>query len=124
MAKKILLIEDDNFLVEMYKLRFEKEGFEMVIAMDGQEGIDAAKKEKPDLILLDMVLPRKDGYEVLEELKDDEETKDISVIILSNLGQNAEIKKGKEKGAEDYIIKASLTPAQLVEKVKQKLTDK
>ena len=120
---KILLIEDDNLLVEMYKAKFEKAGFEMVTALDGEKGLEAARQEKPDLILLDMVLPQKDGYQVLEELKQDENTKDITVIILSNLGQSAEVKKGKEGGADDYLIKANLTPGQLVEKIEKKLSE-
>ncbi len=121
MSKKILLIEDDNFLVEMYKIKFEKEGYKVATALNGDEGINQARKEKPDLILLDLVLPEKDGYEVLEVLKKDEQTKAIPVIILSNLGQNGEVKKGKEKGAEDYLIKANFTPRQLMDKVKKKM---
>jgi CheY-like chemotaxis protein len=122
MSKKILLIEDDNFLVEMYKTKFEREGYEIVTAMNGGEGLERAVKEKPDLILLDMVLPEKDGYEVLDELKGDKETKDIPVIILSNLGQNGEVKKGKEKGAEDYFIKSNFTPGQLVDKINKRMS--
>ncbi len=121
MSKKILLIEDDNFLVEMYKIKFEKEGYKVATALNGDEGINQARKEKPDLILLDLVLPEKDGYEVLEVLKKDEQTKAIPVIILSNLGQNGEVKKGKEKGAEDYLIKSNFTPRQLMDKVKKKM---
>ncbi len=121
MSKKILLIEDDNFLVEMYKIKFEKEGYKVAMALNGDEGINQAWKEKPDLILLDLVLPEKDGYEVLEVLKKDEQTKAIPVIILSNLGQNGEVRKGKEKGAEDYLIKSNFTPRQLVDKVKKKI---
>lgn len=121
---KILLIEDDEVLAGMYKMKIKQQGYELVTAENGKEGVEKAKKEKPDLILLDLILPQKDGYQVLQELKEDKETKGIKVFILSNLGQNGEIKKGKEMGADDYLIKANMTPGQLVDKIDKKLNDK
>jgi DNA-binding response OmpR family regulator len=117
---KILLIEDDEVLAGMYEMKFKQKGYDITLAKNGEDGLEAAQKEKPDLILLDLILPRKDGYQVLQELKGNEETKDIDVFILSNLGQNGEIKKGKEMGAKDYLIKANLTPGQLVDKIEKR----
>lgn len=118
MPKKILIIEDEESLVDLYRLKFEQEGFSVVTSSDGPAGLEAARKELPDLILLDILLPGMDGYQVLESLKKDENTKELDVFFLSNLVQNGEIKKGIEAGAKQYLIKSSLTPSQLVEKVK------
>lgn len=118
-TKKILIIEDEEALSEIYKMKFEQEGYEVLSANDGTEGINLAKKKKPDLILLDLVLPGMSGYKVLEELRAAEETKNIKVYILSNLGQNGEINKGFEDGADGYMIKANLTPSQLAENVEK-----
>jgi DNA-binding response OmpR family regulator len=114
---KILIVEDEQFLSDMYKLKFEHDGYEAIVARDGQEGLDLAKKEKPDLILLDLVLPILDGFKVLAKLKQDSDTKDIKVFIFSNLGQENEVKTGKKTGADGYFIKANMTPGQLMEKV-------
>ena len=119
MSKKILIIEDEEYLVDMYKVKFESAGYEIIVARDGELGLALARSEQPDLILLDIVIPKKDGYEVLEELRSDEEIKDLKVYILSNLGQKAEIKKGLADGADGYFVKANLTPQQLVENVKR-----
>lgn len=119
MAKKILIIEDEEYLADMYKIKFESEGYVVVVAIDGETGIKLAQSVKPDLILLDLVLPRMDGFQVLEKLRHDGRTKDIIIYILSNLGQDEEIKKGFEEGANGYLIKANLTPAQLMDYVKR-----
>ena len=121
MKKKILIIEDEAYLLEMYKMKFELEGYKVLIARDGQEGIESAVFGKPDIILLDLVMPIKDGYQVLEELKEKDETKKIPILILSNLGQADEIKKGINNGADKYLIKANMTPNQLVREVKEAL---
>ncbi len=119
MSKKIFIIEDEEFLSEMYKTKFEQEGYQAIVADNGLEGIEAAKNEKPDLILLDLLLPKMDGYEVLKKLRADEQTKNIKIYILSNLGQNGEINKGFADGADGYLIKANLTPSQLVRNVEK-----
>lgn len=121
MAHKILLIEDDATLLDMYRLRFEKEGFNFFTANRGKAGIELASKERPDLILLDIVMPEMDGYQVLEQLKKNATTKDIPVVMLSNLGQHEEIDHGMKLGAADYFIKASLTPSDLVARVSKRL---
>ncbi len=115
--QKVLIIEDEESLLQMYQTKFEHENYEVVTAGDGSEGIVKAKSEKPDIILLDIILPKKDGFMVLKELKADKATSDIKVIMLTNLGQDEDVSKGKKLGAVDYLVKANLTPAQLVDKV-------
>lgn len=120
-SKKVLIIEDEESLAQMYQTKFEHEGYEVVVATDGSEGIEKTKKEKPDIILLDIILPKKDGFMVLKELKADKISADIKVIMLTNLGQDEDVVKGKKLGAVDYLVKANLTPAQLVDKVAEYL---
>lgn len=120
---KILLVEDDEALSGMYKMKFQQEGYDISVAGNGEEGLEQIKQKKPDLVLLDLILPQKDGYQVLEEIRQDKDIKDIKVFILSNLGQNGEVEKGKQKGADDYFIKANLTPARLVEKVRERVNE-
>jgi len=115
---KILLIEDDPFLLSMYNTKFELENFLVITADDGEQGLKLALKEKPDVILLDILLPKKDGFEVLEELKADKNMKDIPVILLTNLSQKSEVERGLSLGAVDYLIKAHFMPSEIVTKIK------
>ena len=101
MLKKILIIEDEVELVEMLKVRLEANGYDIISAYDGQTGLDRAKKEKPDLILLDLMLPKIDGYQICGTLKKDKEYSRIPIIIFSARAQEHEIKLGKELGADD-----------------------
>jgi len=119
--KKILLIEDDAMISSIYKAKFEADGFEAFAAADGAKGLEMAKKEKPDLVILDVILPGLDGFSVLEEIKRDKATRSIPVIMLTNLGTEDDKAKGKKMGALDYLIKASLTPSQISEKIKEVL---
>lgn len=119
--KKILVIEDDSMISSMYKTKFEASGFIVLTAADGASGLELAKKEKPDIIMLDVILPRLDGFSVLEEIKKDEGTKNIPVIMLTNLGTEEDKAKGERLGALDYFVKASLTPGQISEKIKKAL---
>lgn len=119
--KKVLIVEDEESLAQMYQTKFENEGYEVLVANDGSEGIEKAKKDKPDIILLDIILPKKDGFMVLKELKADKTTANIKIIMLTNLGQDEDVTKGKKLGALDYLVKANLTPAQLVDKVAEYL---
>jgi len=114
----ILLIEDDSFLANIYKTKFDMEGFKVSVSEDGESGIEDAKRKHPDLILLDVLLPKLDGFTVLKKLKEDTALKDIPVILLTNLGQKDDVDKGLELGAEDYLIKAHFKPSETVEKVK------
>ncbi len=120
-ARKILLIEDDLSLLKIYSNKLRNSGFDVSVATTGDEGLRKAQVEKPDLVLLDLILPGKDGFMVLEELKKMPETEKSRVIILSNLGQEADIQKGNELGASDYLVKADVSLVDLVEKVKSYL---
>lgn len=118
-AKKLLIVEDDPMIASMYNTKFKTEGFEVFTAENGALGIEIAKKEKPDLIMLDVILPQLDGFSVLRELKKDNKTKSIPVIMLTNLGTEEDKKKGEKLGAVDYLVKANLTPAQVSEKIRK-----
>lgn len=118
---KVLLVEDDKMILDMYTLKFSQEGYKVYSADNGKEGLDLAKKEQPDVILLDIILPQMDGFSVLKRLKSDNSTKNIPVVLLTNLGQDGDVKKGLELGAIDYLIKANYTPSQVVEKIKSLL---
>ncbi len=119
MSPKILIIEDEEFLVDMYKMKFESEGYKVMVAYNGEDGIRVAREQKPDLILLDLVMPKMDGYQVLKELKSNNATKDLKVYILSNLDQNGEIDQSFIDGADGYMLKSNLTPRQLVENIEK-----
>ena len=118
---KIVLIEDEEMLANMYEVKFKNEGFDLEKALDGAEGLAKAKAIKPDFILLDIIMPKMDGFSVLKALKEDDTTKDIPVILLTNLGQDEDIQRGKDLGAVGYLVKANLTPSEVVEEVKKKL---
>lgn len=120
----VLLVEDDSFLSNIYKTKFEMEGFKVTPAEDGALGFELAKKKSPDIILLDILLPKMDGFTVLQKLKEDSSTADIPVILLTNLGQKDDVDKGLQLGAVDYLIKAHFKPAETVEKVRAALTHK
>lgn len=119
---KILLAEDDKYICRAYKDGLERAGFQILVAFDGVEAMKKVHSEKPDLILLDLVMPIKNGFEVLEELKKDPALKRIPVIILSNLGQDSDVEKGKSLGAVDYLIKSDFSMKEVIEKVKKHLT--
>ncbi|MBI4091082.1 MAG: response regulator [Candidatus Komeilibacteria bacterium] len=121
MAKKIkiLIVEDEEMLSTMYKVKFENEGYDVYAATNGAEGIELAAQNVPDLILLDIIMPKVDGFAVLKKLKENPKTKDVPVILLTNLGQDEDISRGKELGATGYLIKANNTPSEVVAKVKQ-----
>jgi len=121
---KILLIEDDKFLRELIIQKLGREGFEVAEAPEGEAGLTKMKTEQPDLVLLDLILPGIDGFEVLSRMKKDSALVSIPVIILSNLGQRDDVQKGIDLGAEDYLIKAHFTPGEIVEKIKATLEAK
>ena len=121
MAKTILVVEDDKFLRELISRKLTGEGFDVLEAVDGEEGIKKIKEGKPDLVLLDLILPSIDGFEILTRVRDDPEVSSIPVIILSNLGQREEVEKGLKLGAVDYLIKAHFTPGEIIEKIKNVL---
>jgi len=117
--KKILFIEDESALQKTFGEVLTKEGYEMISALDGKTGLRLAKEKKPDLILLDLILPRMHGFDVLKELKEDEKTKDIPIIILTNLENAEDIQKALELGARTYLVKANYTLEEVIRKVKE-----
>ncbi len=121
---KILFVDDDNFLRKVYEAELKEKNFDVVLAQDGEEGLEKAQLEDPDLIILDMIMPKKSGFEVLTELQRNPKTRNIPVIILSNLGQEDDKKKGVDLGAVDYLIKDNITLGILVEKINQYLNSK
>lgn len=119
MAQKILIVEDDKFLRELISKKLVNEQFDICQALDGKEGIDKILEEKPNLILLDLILPVMDGFSVLSKMKENQEISKIPVIVLSNLSQEGEIKRAMDLGAKDFLIKAHFTPGEIVGKIKQ-----
>ncbi|MBI2062964.1 MAG: response regulator [Candidatus Yanofskybacteria bacterium] len=120
MMKKILIAEDEEVLLNVLKDRFEAEGWTVVIAKDGEETVEAIKQSPPDLVLLDLVMPKKDGFEVLKEIRSNPEYKNLPIfIILSNLGSDEDIKKALALGANDYFVKTQHPMSEIVEKVKK-----
>ena len=118
---KILIIEDDVFLRDLIVRKLKQDNFGVLEAVDGEEGYQKLQEEAVDLILLDLVLPGIDGFELLEKIKKDEKQKNTPVIIISNLGEESDIKRGFSLGATDYIVKAQLTPNEIITKVKNVL---
>ncbi|MBD3208387.1 MAG: response regulator [Candidatus Nealsonbacteria bacterium] len=117
----ILMVEDDKFFVKMFKDKFTKEGFDVMIALNGKEAFSKLKEKIPDIILLDLIMPVKDGFEFLKEVKEKEEYKDIPVVVLSVLGQTADIEKATQLGVNDYIVKGEFRVSEVIEKIKQQL---
>ena len=118
MASKILIAEDDQFILKAMTTKLTKEGYEVKIAGDGVQLMDILKSYIPDLIILDLLMPRKDGFEVLKEVKANPKLKNIPILIASNLGQENDIQQVLAQGANDYIIKSELTLENLVRRIK------
>jgi CheY-like chemotaxis protein len=115
--KKVLIVEDDNFVAEVYSTKLLEMGHAVQIAQNGKEGLDLIEKDKPDLILLDILMPVMGGIELLEELKKKEEWKNIPIILLTNVGEKESIQKARNFGVKDYLIKSHFTPAEVIEKI-------
>lgn len=124
MPTKILVVEDDKFLRRVYESKLAKEGFTVVAAQDGDEGFEALKRERPALVLLDLVMARKTGFDVLQSIKDDPDRSlsKIPVIVLSNLGQESDIARAKELGASEYLVKSNTPINAIVDKIKRWLS--
>ena len=118
---KLLLAEDDGFLASIFAQKFETEGFEVAYATNGEDALKLAKKDKPNIILLDLLMPKMDGFEVLTALKADAALKDIPVLILTNLGNREDVERCLKAGAAGYLIKAHTLPHETVKKVKELL---
>lgn len=119
--KTILFIEDESALQKTFGDLLIQEGHKMIPALDGETGLKLAKKEKPDLILLDLILPKIHGFQVLKKLKEDPETKEIPIIILTNLEDMGDVEKALELGATTYLVKANYTLEEVLEKIKKAL---
>ena len=118
---KIMLVEDDVALRDIYTSRFEAEGYEVAVASDGEQALTVAVKEQPDLIVLDIMMPKISGFDVLDILRNTPETKDTKIIVMSALSQTMDIEKGKALGADDYLVKSQVTLSEVVERVKELL---
>lgn len=118
-TKKILIVEDDFFLLQMYITKLIKAGYEVKSASDGNQALKKAKEFKPNLILLDLLIPLKNGFEVLEELKKDKDMQDIPVIILSNMSEREDVQKCLQLGAVNYLIKAHFVPSEVIAKIEK-----
>lgn len=116
--QKILMIEEDYFLRKIYKNKLTSIGFEFIEATNGEEGLNKLISEKPDLVLLDLILPKKNGFDILIEIRKNKEIKDTLVIILSVLSQKSDIKRGLDFGAQEYLIKSEMSLSGVVDKVK------
>lgn len=114
---KVLLVEDDSMIVQMYKTRMDNEGWEVFSTDRGSEALKIASAEKPDIVLLDVILPEIDGFAILKELKSESATKKIPVLMLTNLGQESDQNKGKEMGVDGYFIKSQHTPGDVIVKI-------
>jgi len=120
---KVLLVEDDAFLSDICSKKLVKEGYTVHCAIDGMQALEGAKRIKPDIILLDIILPAVDGFQILNELRhmEDQAISKVPIIMLSNLGQDDDIQKAKEMGANDYMVKAHFTTEEIVDKIKKLL---
>lgn len=116
--QKVLIIEEDYFLRKIYRNKLTLAGFEFIEATNGVEGLNKVIFEKPDIILLDLILPRKNGFDVLIEMKKNQELKNIPVIILSVLGQESDIKRAFSLGAQEYLVKSEICLSEVVDKIK------
>lgn len=121
--KTILFIEDESVLQKTFRDVLEKEGYKIITALDGEVGLRLVKEKKPNLILLDLVLPKMNGFEVLKELKKNKETKDIPVIILTNLERSEDVDRALELGATTYLVKANYELKEVVEKIKKTIKE-
>lgn len=117
--KKVIIIEDDEHILKVYEIKLAKEGVEVKVFRDGPSGLEGIITEKPDLVLLDLMIPGRDGFWVLEEIKKKPELASIPVIVLSNLGQQTDRDRAMGLGAVDYLIKVDYSIGQVIDKVKQ-----
>jgi len=118
---KVVIVEDDSSILKMYQTSLQNDGYDVAGAKNGEDGVELVKKEKPDIVLLDIMMPKMDGFAVLEQLKSEESTKNIPVIMLTNLSQDEDKERSNKLGAVDYLVKSDFTPMQVSEKIKKYL---
>ena len=121
MAKKIILIEDEELMVTLLQRKLTQDGYEVSVARNGEDGLKSMREARPDLVLLDIIMPRKGGFEVMEEMQKDKDLKGIPVIVISNSGQPVEIDRAQKLGAKDWLIKTEFDPQEVVDKVKKQI---
>ena len=121
--KHILLVEDDRFLIDIYSTKLKQSGFSVEVVTTGEEVLKRIAEKKPDLLVLDIVLPQLNGWQLLKKIKANPKLKDLKVVILSNLGQKEEVEKGMSLGASKYLIKAHYTPSEVVGEIKKLLSE-
>ncbi|MEK7542116.1 MAG: response regulator [Patescibacteria group bacterium] len=119
--KKVLIVEDEQLIGDLLQKKLRGDGYYAFVAKDGEAALKQMREEQPDLVLLDIVLPRLNGFEVLSEIRKDEELRKIPVIIISNSGQPTEIEKAKEAGVRDWLIKTEFDPQEVLEKVRRQI---
>lgn len=117
--QKILIVEDDNIILSMYKIKFTNAGYEVLTARDGVEGLKLMKSSKPNLVIMDLMMPNMDGFTALQNAKSDSEIKDIPIVIVTNLSQNEDEEKTRKLGAADFLVKSEHTPGEILEKIKK-----
>lgn len=117
MGHRILVVEDDSFLLSAYKAKLAKEGFDVLIATDGEEALAVLDKDRPDIVVMDLVMPRMDGFTTLEAIRKRDDLKDLPVIVASNLGQQEDIDRAKALGATDFITKSNMSLSDLIAKI-------
>lgn len=120
--KYILIVEDDEFISDVYQRKLLLEGFEVALAKDGEEALRTIRERRPDLVLLDIMIPLKDGFQVLSELRVDAGLSDIRVVVMSNLSQGRDIAHAKELGALDYIVKSNIALPDMVQRIRKALS--
>lgn len=125
MKRKLLIVEDDQMLMRMYSIKLEKEGFETDVALNGAEGLEMLEKNKYHLIILDLMMPTMDGFEMLEEYNEHDKYNRTPIIVLSNLGQKEDLARAFALGIKEnqYIVKANMTPSEVVEKIQKTLKE-
>ncbi len=119
--KKILLVEDEEIIRDLLQRKLTQEGYEILVSRDGEEGLKLMRKTKPDLILLDIIMPKMGGFELMEEMQKDKELKKIPIIVISNSGQPVELDRAQRLGAKDWLIKTEFDPQEVIEKVKKQI---
>lgn len=121
MAKKILLVEDEKIIIDLLQRKLQEEGYQVKVTTDGEQGLEAMNKERPDLVLLDIVMPKMGGFEVMEAMNEVPNLKEIPVIVISNSGQPVELDRAKKLGAKDWLIKTEFDPQEVIKKVNRQI---
>ena len=116
---KILVVDDDPFILDMYVIKFREQGFQIDTATDGKMAIERIDAGKPDMVLLDVVMPKMDGFDVIKKIQENKIPRTFKILFLTNFGQKEDVERGMQLGADGYIIKAHFTPSEVVAKVKE-----